>query len=66
MLVEIIMTSLEVVEQFKAAVASFDEVTEVRRVYGAVDYLFRVDVHDENAYHRIVSHPTMKLIKSSD
>ena len=79
MSVEITMTSREVVEQFEAAVASYEEVTEFRRVYGAVDYLVRVEVQDSNAYerfqaekmyplpgmHRIVSYPTMKAIKSS-
>ncbi|EMY36172.1 AsnC family transcriptional regulator [Arthrobacter crystallopoietes BAB-32] len=80
MAVEITMTSREIVEQFEAAISSFREVTEARRVYGGVDYIIRVDVADGNAYqrfqdekmyplpgvHRIVSHPTMKLIKSSD
>jgi DNA-binding Lrp family transcriptional regulator len=80
MSVEITMTSREVVEQFEATLASYEEVSEVRRVYGAVDYLVRVDVEDSNAYerfqankmyplpgvHRIVSYPTMKVIKSSN
>jgi DNA-binding Lrp family transcriptional regulator len=77
--VEITMTSREVVEEFEAALLAYDEVTEVRRVYGAIDYLVRVDVEDSNAYERfqtekmyalpgvqrVVSHTTMSLIKSS-
>lgn len=79
MTVEITMTSLDIVEQFETQIASFEEVTEVRRVYGAVDYMVRVDVADGNAYekfqaekmyalpgvHRVVSHPTMKLISGT-
>lgn len=79
MSVEITMTSREVVERFEAAVASYEEVTEVRRVYGTVDYLIRVDVKDNDAYkrfqdekmyplpgvHRVVSYPTMKVVKNS-
>ena len=76
--VEITMTNRDVVAEFEEAVASYDEVTEMRRVYGAVDYLIRVDVADSNAYerfqaekmyplpgvHRMVSYPTMKTVKS--
>ncbi|WP_415086156.1 Lrp/AsnC family transcriptional regulator [Micropruina sp.] len=76
--VEITMTSQDVVEEFETALTTYDEVTEVRRVYGAIDYLIRVEVADSNAYERfqtekmyplpavrrIVSHTTMKLIKS--
>jgi DNA-binding Lrp family transcriptional regulator len=79
MQVEIIGTSQRIVEQFEAAVASYDEVTEVRRLYGPVDYLIRVEVADGGAYERfqsermyplpavrrIESYPTMRLIKSS-
>jgi DNA-binding Lrp family transcriptional regulator len=65
MSVEITMNSREVVEQFETAVASFDEVTEVRRVYGAVDYLVRVDVADGNAYERF-SHPTHEAHQKRD
>lgn len=79
MQVEVTMTSSEVVDQFESTVASYQEVTEVRRTYGEVDYLIRVEVRDSNAYERfqgekmyilpgvrrIVSYPTMKLIKTS-
>ncbi|MFG2732752.1 Lrp/AsnC family transcriptional regulator [Streptomyces canus] len=77
MSVEITMTNRQTVEEFERAVAAFDEVTEVRRVYGVPDYIIRVDVADGNAYerfttekmtklpavHRIISHQTMKLVK---
>ncbi|MDQ0820681.1 DNA-binding Lrp family transcriptional regulator [Arthrobacter sp. V4I6] len=80
MSVEITMTNRQTVEEFETAVAALDEVTEVRRVYGLPDYIVRVDVADANEYerfqtqkmtklpgiHRIISHPTMKVIKSLD
>ncbi|MFT3887954.1 MAG: winged helix-turn-helix transcriptional regulator [Arachnia sp.] len=76
--VETTMTSQDVVDQFEAALTAYEEVTEMRRVYGAIDYLIRVEVADSGAYERfqtekmyplpgvrrIVSHTTMKLIKS--
>ncbi len=79
MQVEIVSTSQEIVEEFEAAVASYDEATEVRRLYGPVDYLIRVEVPDSSAYERfqtqkmyplpavrrIESYPTMRVIKSS-
>ncbi|MFG2732959.1 Lrp/AsnC ligand binding domain-containing protein [Streptomyces canus] len=71
------MTDRQTVEEFERAVAGFDKVTEVRRVFGVPDYIIRVDVADGNAYerfrtekitklpavHRIISHQTMKLVK---
>ncbi|MCL3860643.1 Lrp/AsnC ligand binding domain-containing protein [Actinotalea sp. K2] len=59
-------------------ITAFQEVTEVRRTYGEVDYLIRVEVADSDAYERfqgeqmyalsavrrIVPHPTMKFTKS--
>ena len=80
LLVQITMTSKEVVDQFEEMVASYEEVTEMRRVYGEIDYVVRVDVADSNAFerfqtekmyplpgvHRMVSHPTMKAVKSND
>lgn len=76
--VQVTMTSRDVVEQFERTVASYDEVTEMRRVYGEVDYFLRVEVADNNAYerfqaekmyplpgvHRMVSYSTMKTVKS--
>lgn len=77
--VEVTMTSRDVVEQFERKVACYDEVTEMRRVYGEVDYFLRVEVADSNAYerfqaekmyplpgvHRMVSYSTMKTVKST-
>ncbi|TNM55839.1 Lrp/AsnC family transcriptional regulator [Brevibacterium sediminis] len=77
--VQVTMTSRDVVEQFEQTVASYDEVTEMRRVYGEVDYFLRVEVEDSNAYerfqaekmyplpgvHRMISYSTMKTVKSS-
>lgn len=79
-LVQITVTSRAVVDEFEAKVASYEEVTEMRRVYGEIDYVIRVDVADNNAFerfqaekmyplpgvHRMVSHPTMKAVKSND
>ncbi|WP_280259959.1 Lrp/AsnC ligand binding domain-containing protein [Nocardia abscessus] len=79
MSIEITMTSREVVEEFEATIAGYEEVTAVCRLYGPVDYLARVEVADGNAYERfqaekmytlpavrrITSAPTMKVVKSS-
>lgn len=79
MSVQVTMTSRDVVEQFERTVASYEEVTEMRRVYGEVDYFLRVEVEDSNAYerfqaekmyplpgvNRMVSYSTMKTVKSS-
>lgn len=76
--VQITAPSIDVVQEFEQRMAAFDEVTELQRVYGEIDYMIRVDVADSNAYekfltdklyrlpgvHRMVSHPTMKTIKS--
>lgn len=80
LLVQITMTNREVVEQFEHTVGSYDEVTDMRRVYGETDYVIRVEVANSDAYerfqaekmyplpgvHRMVSHPTMKTIKNTD
>ncbi|MCH4160813.1 MAG: Lrp/AsnC family transcriptional regulator [Bifidobacterium sp.] len=79
MQVQIVGTSREIVEQFETVVASYPETTEVRRLFGPVDYLIRVEVADGAAYERfqtekmyplpavrrIESYPTMRVIKSS-
>lgn len=80
MLVQVTMSSREVVEEFEQAVAQFPEVADMRRVYGETDYVIRVDVADSNAYerflnerlyalggvNRVISYPTMKTLKSVD
>jgi DNA-binding Lrp family transcriptional regulator len=77
--VEIRVTDLETLRDFEATVATFDEVVELRRVFGTPDYFLRVTVADQTEYEahhmrllglpavsRVVSHQTMKRIKSQD
>ena len=75
--IEIRVTDVATIEAFEETVASYDEVLEVRRVFGVPDYYLRVAVADANEYerfqmhkiaglpavNRIISHQTMKLIK---
>jgi DNA-binding Lrp family transcriptional regulator len=67
-------------EAFEAAVAAFDEVTEVRRMFGLPDYVLRVATDSIESYEvflssrmgdvpgvdKLDSHITMKLIKSPE
>lgn len=67
-------------EAFEDAVASLDEVVEIRRMFGLPDYLLRVQVDSIETYETFVStklgnapavdkldsHITMKLIKAPD
>jgi DNA-binding Lrp family transcriptional regulator len=67
-------------EAFEAAVAAFDEVTELRRMFGLPDYVLRVATASITSYEtfvstqlgdvpgilRLDSHLTMKTIKSPD
>jgi len=77
--VEIRVTDLETLRDFEDTVATFDEVVELRRVFGTPDYFLRVMVADQTEYEahhmrllglpavsRVVSHQTMKCIKSQD
>jgi DNA-binding Lrp family transcriptional regulator len=77
--VEIRVTDLRTLQDFEAAVAGFAEVVEFRRLFGTPDYFLRVLVADQAAYEdhhlkllglpavsRVVSHQTMKRIKSPD
>jgi DNA-binding Lrp family transcriptional regulator len=79
-IVEINITASDrpTVEDFEATVASYDEVIELRRMFGETDYFARVAVADQAAYEtflttkltglaaiqRIVSRLTMKTIKA--
>jgi DNA-binding Lrp family transcriptional regulator len=76
---EITVTDLGTLRDFEAAVAGFDEVVEFRRMFGRPDYFLRVLVADQAAYEehhmkllglpavsRVVSHQTMKRIKTRD
>ncbi|WP_344577111.1 Lrp/AsnC family transcriptional regulator [Nonomuraea roseoviolacea] len=76
--VEVAVTDVTTLRQFEATVASFEEVLEVRRVFGVPDYFLRVAVADADAYSvfqmtrlvtipgvsRVISHQTMEVIKS--
>jgi DNA-binding Lrp family transcriptional regulator len=67
-------------EAFETAVAAFDEVTEVRRMFGLPDYVLRVATDSIESYEvflsskmgdvpgvdKLDSHITMKLIKSPE
>ena len=75
--VDINATDRQTVEDFEAAIVSFDEVVAVRRLFGQPDYLVQVAVADAVEYEafltakliglpglsRTVSHQTMKRIK---
>jgi DNA-binding Lrp family transcriptional regulator len=77
--VEINVTDLGTLQEFEATVAGFEEVVEFRRMFGRPDYFLRVLVADHAAYEehhmrllglpavsRVVSHQTMKRIKTRD
>jgi len=77
--VAINVTELDTLRDFEETVAGFDEVVELRRMFGRPDYFLRVLVADHAAYEehhmrllglpavsRVVSHQTMKRIKTRD
>ncbi|WP_433559659.1 Lrp/AsnC ligand binding domain-containing protein [Pseudonocardia xinjiangensis] len=64
---------------FESTVAAYDEVVELRRVFGTPDYFMLVLVADQTEYEahhmkllalpavaRVVSHQAMKRIKTQD
>jgi DNA-binding Lrp family transcriptional regulator len=75
--VEITLSDAQTVIEFERAVASFEEVTEARRLFGIPDYYLRVNVAGPAEYEeflisklsklpalsRIVSHQSMKTLK---
>jgi len=77
---EIHATDLKTVEELETTVAAYDEVIELRRMFGRPDYLIRIAVADHAAYDafltskligvpgvlRTTSHLTMKKIKTDD
>jgi DNA-binding Lrp family transcriptional regulator len=77
---EIHGTDLKSVEELEATVAGYDEVIELRRMFGRPDYFIRIAVADHAAYaafltskliglpgvQRTTSHLTMKKIKTDD
>ncbi|GED89893.1 Lrp/AsnC family transcriptional regulator [Streptomyces sp. 6-11-2] len=77
--VEIYAQDRKSFQEFEDTVASYEEVTEFRRMYGRPDYFIRVAVADHAAYEalltaklsglpavlRLESHLTMKKIKTN-
>lgn len=77
---EIHATDLKTVEELETTVAAYDEVIELRRMFGRPDYFIRIAVADHAAYDafltskligvpgvlRTTSHLTMKKIKTDD
>ncbi|MGW4024292.1 Lrp/AsnC family transcriptional regulator [Streptomyces sp. NPDC005009] len=75
--IEIYAQDRKTIEEFEATLASYDEVTEFRRMYGSPHYFVRVAIADNTAYEafvmdkltghpavqRLESHLTMKKIK---
>ncbi|TQF02080.1 Lrp/AsnC family transcriptional regulator [Kitasatospora acidiphila] len=78
--VEVYANDLKTIETLEETLASYEEVTELRRMFGRPDYCLRVAVADHAAYNafltskltglpgilRVESHLTMKKVKSSD
>ncbi|MEY9862624.1 DNA-binding Lrp family transcriptional regulator [Catenulispora sp. GAS73] len=76
--VEVSATDRKTFEEFERIVSSYEEVTELRRLFGRPDYFIRVAVADHAAYEeflttklsglpgvlRLTSHLTMKEIKT--
>lgn len=52
---ELASQSKEIVETFEAALAAFDEVVEVRRMFGVPDYLALVAVADLGTYEQFMT-----------
>ncbi|MEU8225054.1 Lrp/AsnC family transcriptional regulator [Kribbella sp. NPDC048915] len=76
--VEVSATDVQSLKRFEETVAGFDEVIEVRRVFGVPDYFLRVAVANADEYavfqmtrlvtipgvSRVISYLTMEVIKS--
>jgi len=77
---EINATDLKTVEELEASLAAYDEIVELRRMFGHPDYFIRIAVADHAAYEafltskliglpgvlRTTSHLTMKKVKTRD
>ncbi|MET7905446.1 Lrp/AsnC family transcriptional regulator [Streptomyces sp. NPDC005355] len=77
--IEIYAQDRKTIEEFEATLASYDEVIELRRMYGSPHYFVRIAIADNTAYEafvmdKLTGHPavqrlesrlTMKTIKSS-
>ncbi|MFB7666305.1 Lrp/AsnC family transcriptional regulator [Kitasatospora sp. NPDC056138] len=78
--VEVYANDLKTIETLERTLASYEEVVELRRMFGRPDYFLRVAVADHAAYStfltskltglpgilRVESHLTMKKVKTGD
>ena len=78
--VDINANDLRTVQEFETTAAGYDEVVELRRMFGHPDYFLRIAVADHAAYEafltgkliglpgllHVTSHLTMKKIKTDD
>jgi DNA-binding Lrp family transcriptional regulator len=78
--IDIAANDLDTVEAFEATMAGYEEVIELRRMFGRPDYIIRVAVADHAAYEafqttkilglpgvlHVTSHLTMKKIKTDE
>ncbi len=78
--VDINANDLKTVQEFEATAAGYEEVIELRRMFGHPDYFLRIAVADHAAYEafltgkliglpgvlHVTSHITMKKIKADD
>jgi DNA-binding Lrp family transcriptional regulator len=78
--IEVSVSDLKTLEGLEATIAAYEEVIELRRLFGTPDYHLRVLVADYAAYEafqtgkiigipgvaRVISQPTMKKIKVTD
>jgi len=78
--VDINANDLKTVQAFEATAAGYDEVVELRRMFGHPDYFLRIAVADHAAYEafltgkliglpgvlHVTSHITMKKLKADD
>lgn len=76
--VEITLSDAQTVAEFESAVIAFDEVVEARRLLGVPDYFLRINVADVAEFERftmerltrlpavsrVISHQTMRVLKS--
>lgn len=59
--VEVSINDRETVEEFEAALTSYDEVLECHRLFGRPDYLIRVAVQDQTAFENFLTGKLMSL-----
>ncbi|MER7986080.1 Lrp/AsnC family transcriptional regulator [Streptomyces noursei] len=78
--VEVYANDLKTIETLEETLAGYEEVVELRRMFGRPDYFLRVAVADHAAYNafltskltglpgilRVESHLTMKKVKTGD